>query len=150
MLIDDSKNQTRSYGENGRELPLAGVQPAATTNDDERTQSEETALFDLYEKIAETRPGTRDAEIFAKIREWTFSDFSTEPHAFAGISETELFAWQKRHRINLSGGHIRPADIDIQRGHAWGTIRRNNHVNGLHIYIGPPSAEELALELTGY
>ncbi|MEI9998264.1 MAG: hypothetical protein WDO13_03380, partial [Verrucomicrobiota bacterium] len=108
MLIDDSKNQTRSYGENGRELPLAGVQPAATTNDDERTQSEETALFDLYEKIAETRPGTRDAEIFAKIREWTFSDFSTEPHAFAGISETELFAWQKRHRINLSGGHIRP------------------------------------------
>jgi hypothetical protein len=110
----------------------------------------ETELFDLYEKIVETRPGTRDAQIFEKIREWTFSDFSLPPCKFAGVSKTELTAWQKRHRINLSSGHIRPAAIDIDRGHAWGTIRRHNHVNKLHIFIGPPSADELAMDLTGF
>ena len=40
-----------------------------------RTQASEEQLFEIYERIAETRPGTRDAEIFAKIREWVYSDF---------------------------------------------------------------------------
>ncbi len=110
----------------------------------------ETELFELYERIVETRPGSRDAEIFEKIREWTFSDFSMPACEFAGISRTELAAWQKRHRINLSAGHIRPATIDLDRGHAWGTIRRNNHVNKLHIFTGPPSADEIAMDLSGF
>jgi len=108
----------------------------------------ETDLFNLYEKIAEARPGTRDAEIFEKLHEWSFSDFSLPPHEFVGISKDELKAWQMRHRINLSSGHIRPAHIDLARGHAWGTIRRNDHVNGRHTQYGPPSREEL-LEMMG-
>jgi hypothetical protein len=102
-------------------------------------------LFDLYEKIAEARPGTRDAEIFERIREWTFSDFSQPPHEFAGITRQELRAWQKRHRINLSSGRIRPDPVDIQRGHAWGHIRLAARANSLHGEFGPPSAEELIL-----
>jgi len=105
-------------------------------------------LFDLYEKIAESRPGTRDAEIFEKLHEWSFSDFSLPPYEFVGITRDELIAWQMRHRINLSSGHIRPAHIDLARGHAWGTIRRNDHVNGRHTQYGPPSREEL-LEMMG-
>jgi hypothetical protein len=108
----------------------------------------ETELFDLYEKIAEARPGTRDAEIFEKIHEWSFSDFSRPAHEVAGITKAELTAWQTRHRINLSSGHIRPAHIDLARGHAWGTIRRNDHANGRHTQYGPPSREEL-LEMMG-
>jgi|HubBroStandDraft_2_1064218.scaffolds.fasta_scaffold291176_2 hypothetical protein len=104
-----------------------------------------TDLFDLYEKIAEARPGSRDAEIFEKIREWTFSDFSQPPHEFAGITGQELRAWQKRHRINLSSGRIRPDPVDIQRGHAWGHIRLAARANSLHGEFGPPSAEELIL-----
>jgi hypothetical protein len=104
-----------------------------------------TDLFDLYERIAETRTGTRDAEIFEKIREWTFSDFSQPPHEFAGIPQQELWAWQKRHRINLSSGRIRPDPVDIQRGHAWGHIRLAARANSLHGEFGPPSAEELIL-----
>lgn len=115
-----------------------------------RSKKSEDQLFDLYEKIAEARPGTRDAEIFAKIREWTFSDFSLAPHEAAGISEAELEAWQERHSINLSAGHIRPAAIDLDRGHAWGHIRRANHVNGIHAYMGPPSAEELMDMMAGF
>jgi hypothetical protein len=103
------------------------------------------ALFDLYEKIAEAQPGSRDAEIFEKIREWTFSDFSKPPHDFAGISKAELEAWQQRHRINLSSGRIRPDPVDIQRGHAWGHIRLAARANSLHGEFGPPSAEELIL-----
>jgi hypothetical protein len=102
-------------------------------------------LFDLYEKIAEMRPGTRDAEIFESIREWTFSDFSQPPHEFAGITLAELKSWQKRHRINLSSGRIRPDPIDVQRGHAWGHIRLAARANSLHGEFGPPSAEELIL-----
>jgi len=103
----------------------------------------EPELFDIYEKIAEARPGTRDAEIFEKIHEWTFSDFSRAPHEFAGVAKTELDAWQKRHRINLSSGHIRPDPIDLERGYAWGHIRLSTHVNHFRAGDGPPSAEEL-------
>jgi hypothetical protein len=113
-------------------------------------EASETELFHLYESIVETRPGTRDAEIFGKIREWSFSDFALPPHEAAGITEKELFAWQTRNRINLSSGHIRPAPVDIDRGHAWGLMRRTNHVNGIHAYMGPPSAEELAAVMTGF
>ena len=102
-------------------------------------------LFELYEKIAEARPGSRDAEIFERIREWTFSDFSLPPHEFAGITRQELRAWQKRHRINLSSGRIRPDPVDVQRGHAWGHIRLAARANSLHGEFGPPSAEELIL-----
>jgi hypothetical protein len=105
------------------------------------------ALFDLYEKIAETTPGARDAEIFEKIREWTFSDFSLSAHEFIGIPQAELQAWQKRHRINLSAGRIRPNPVDIQRGHAWGHIRMAAHANHLRSSLGPPSADELSLSI---
>ncbi|HEX4139712.1 MAG TPA: hypothetical protein VHY09_05150 [Candidatus Methylacidiphilales bacterium] len=117
---------------------------------DTRTQASENELFAIYERIAETRPGTRDAEIFAKIREWIYSDFALEPHEAAGISEDELDAWAERNRINLSAGHIRPDNVDMERGHAWGHIRRFNHINGIHAYIGPPSAGELLDMLSGF
>ena len=103
-------------------------------------------LFDLYEKVAKARPGTRDAEIFERIREWTFSDFSRSAHEFAGVTQAELDAWQKRHRINLSAGHIRPEAIDLQRGYAWGHIRHTAAANRLHgAMVGPPSADEVRL-----
>jgi hypothetical protein len=104
-----------------------------------------SALFDLYEKIAETNPGGQDAEIFEKVREWTFSDFSKPAHEFAGISQAELQGWQNRHRINLSAGRIRPDPIDLQRGFAWGHIRMAASANRLHSTLGPPSAHELGL-----
>jgi len=138
-----------SYDQVGDEVHVS-VTDLSTTSPEVRTQATEDELFDLYEQIVEARPGTRDAEIFARIREWTFSDFSLEPHEVAGISEDELFAWQERHRINLSSGHIRPAAIDLDRGHAWGHIRRFNHINGIHAYIGPPSAGELLDMLSGF
>jgi hypothetical protein len=115
-----------------------------------RTQASEDELFEIYERIAETRPGTRDAEIFGKIREWMFSDFALAPHEAAGISEEELDAWAERNRINLSAGHIRPDHVDMERGHAWGHIRRFNHINGIHAHIGPPSAGELLDMLSGF
>jgi hypothetical protein len=146
MRNDDS--EVLAYKQSGDEVHVSITQAPAV--EELRTQADETALFDLYEKIAETRPGTRDAEIFARIREWTFSDFSLEPHEFAGISVEELEAWQERHRINLSAGHIRPDAIDLDRGHAWGHIRRANHVNGIHAYMGPPSADELMDALAGF
>jgi hypothetical protein len=103
-------------------------------------------LFDLYDKVVKTRPGTRDAEIFEKIREWTFSDFTQSAYEFAGVDKAELDAWQKRHRINLSAGHIRPEAIDLQRGYAWGHIRHTATANRLHgAMVGPPSAEEVRL-----
>jgi hypothetical protein len=102
-------------------------------------------LFDLYEKLVQTQPGTRDAEIFEKIREWTFSDFTRPAYEFAGISKADLDAWQKRHRINLSAGHIRPEHIDLQRGYAWGHVRIAAAANRLHGTMGPPSADEIKL-----
>ena len=50
-------------------------------------------LFDLYERLVQTQPGTRDAEIFEKIREWTFSDFTRPAYEFAGVSREELASW---------------------------------------------------------
>jgi len=79
----------------------------------------EAQLFDLYEKIVREHPGSRDAEIFERIHEWTFSDFTHPAHVFAKITKPELDAWQKRNRINLSAGHIRPEHIDLERGYAW-------------------------------
>jgi hypothetical protein len=143
--VGNKRAKPRLFQSNDELLGIAAVhQPGKM----ESRLPSEAELFHLYEKIAEARPGTRDAEIFEKIHEWSFSDFSRPPHEFAGISKAELIAWQMRHRINLSSGHIRPAHIDLARGHAWGTIRRNDHVNGRHTQYGPPSREEL-LEMMG-
>jgi hypothetical protein len=144
----NTNEEVMMYNQDGDEVHVSVTKAAESAEN--RSQAAEDRLFDLYEKIAETRPGTRDAEIFAKIREWTFSDFSLEPHEVAGISEEELFAWQVRHRINLSAGHIRPGAVDLDRGHAWGHIRRANHINGIHAHIGPPSAGELLDMLSGF
>jgi len=100
-------------------------------------------LFDLYERLVQAQPGSRDAEIFEKIREWTFSDFSRPAYEFAGVTKPELDAWQKRNRINLSAGHIRPEHIDLQRGYAWGQIRIAASANRLHGTMGPPSVDEI-------
>jgi hypothetical protein len=105
----------------------------------------ESQLFDLYEKIVREHPGSRDAEIFERIHEWTFSDFAKPAHIFAQITKAELDSWQNRNRINLSAGHIRPEHIDIERGHAWGQIRMTSHANRIHSMIGPPSADEVKL-----
>jgi len=127
--------------ETSRPLPLSDptveqLSPADPSN---------TELFDLYEEVVQRRSGTRDAEIFEKIRQWTFSDFTLPAHEFAGITLTELLAWQKRNRINLSAGHIRPEHIDLERGHHWGQIRMASAANRLHSTIGPPSADEVKL-----
>ena len=145
MLFADGKTETKSFEENEGQVTVSTKVQSEPVESVEPTTTE---LFDLYEKIAQARPGTRDAEIFERVREWTFSDFSQPPCKFAGVSSTEMAAWQKRHRINLSSGHIRPAHIDLARGHAWGTIRREDHVNGRHTKYGPPSREEL-LEMMG-
>jgi len=100
-------------------------------------------LFDLYERLVQTRPNTSDAQIFEKIREWTFSDYTVPAYEFAGVTKAELEAWQKRNRINLSAGHIRPAAIDIERGHIWSHRRHTNSINRIHAFDGPPSAHDL-------
>jgi hypothetical protein len=105
-------------------------------------------LFHLYEQVVEARPGSRDAEIFEKIRQWTFSDFASQAHEFAGISKAELDAWQTRNRINLSAGQIRPDPIDLQRGYAWGQMRMAAAANRLHSDRPPPSASEIKLSLS--
>ncbi len=143
MLFAGENSKTETFEETE-----AGTIPEVTVTSvtQEPTGSE---LFDLYDKIAHTKKtGARDAQIFEAIREWTFSDFTIPAHEFAGISIALLRAWQKRHRINLSAGHIRPVDIDIARGHAWGTTRRGDHVNGRHTIYGPPSREEM-IEMMG-
>ncbi len=124
----------------GKTIPLPVVVPREETP---QTSSSDTALFDLYEKVVEAQPGSLDAEIFEKIREWTFSDFTRPAHVFAGISKGELDSWQKRNRINLSAGQIRPDPIDLHRGYAWGQIRMSNHVNRFHSDRPPPSASEI-------
>ena len=143
------KEEVVTYQQDGDEVHVSLTNLPAVSPEI-RTQPSEEELFEIYEKIAETRPGTRDAEIFAKIREWIFSDFALAPHEAAGISEDELDAWAERNRINLSAGHIRPAHVDMERGHAWGHIRRFNHINGIHAHIGPPSAGELLDMLSGF
>ena len=149
-MFADGKTETRTFEEIGNGTLVSVSVQAEPIAPIEQAEPTETDLFHLYEKIAETRPGTRDAEIFEKIHEWSFSDFSIPPLEFACISAVEMKAWQKRHRINLSSGHIRPAHIDLERGHAWGHIRRDLHVNKIHAHIGPPSAEELSKMLLGY
>jgi hypothetical protein len=143
-------SETRSYETNDEVIGLSNLEETETIDSasPEVPDATEAELFDLYERIAEERPGTRDAEIFEKIHEWSFSDFKRPACEFAGITKAELKAWQERHRINLSSGHIRPAYIDLARGHAWGTTRRNDHANGRHTQYGPPSREEL-IELMG-
>ena len=105
----------------------------------------DSALFEIYERVVQTQPGTRDAEIFEKIHQWAFSDFSLPAHEFAGITKSELDSWQTRNRINLSAGHIRPDLFDLQRGYAWGQIRMAASVNRLHGTVGPPSVDEIKL-----
>jgi hypothetical protein len=144
-----SKEEVATYHQGGDEVHVS-LTNLQDTGSEARTQAAEDALFEVYERIAETRPGTRDAEIFAKIREWVFSDFALEPHEAAGISADELDAWAERNSINLSAGHIRPDHVDMERGHAWGHIRRFNHINGIHAHIGPPSAGELLDMLSGF
>jgi hypothetical protein len=140
MLFAGKLTETKTFEDSGAEI--AAAEPITP----EPTQSD---LLDLYDRIAHTKKtGTRDAQIFEAIREWTFSDFSVPPCKFAGVSAAELKAWQKRYSINLSAGHIRPAHIDIARGFAWGTVRRGDHVNGRHTLYGPPSREEM-LEMMG-
>ena len=143
------KEEVATYEQGGDEVHVS-LTTIGETAPEARTQATETELFEIYERIAETRPGTRDAEIFAKIREWVYSDFALAPHEAAGISEDELDAWAERNRINLSAGHIRPDHVDMERGHAWGHIRRFNHINGIHAHIGPPSAGELLDMLSGF
>jgi hypothetical protein len=120
--------------------PLLGLPDVAPPV---KTTAPASDLFNLYERVVETQPGTRDAAIFEKIRQWTFSDFSMPAYAFAGISKAELDAWQQRNRINLSAGQIRPDPIDLQRGYAWGQMRMLAHVNHLHSDRPPPSVSEL-------
>jgi hypothetical protein len=105
--------------------------------------SAQTALFNLYEQVVEKHLGRRDAEIFEKIHQWGYSDFTRPAHEFAGITKSELHAWQKRNGINLSAGRIRPKPIDLARGYAWGHARLGFYVNGLHTSHGPPSADEI-------
>ncbi len=147
--MQKNDEEVASYRQSGDEVHVSLTQ-TGTPAPEVRSEAEEQQLFDLYERIVETRPGTRDAEIFEKIRDWTFSDFSIPAHVAAGISEAELTAWAARNRINLSAGQIRPANIDIDRGHAWGHIRRFNHINGIHAHIGPPSAGELLDLISGF
>jgi hypothetical protein len=125
-------------------IQTAAESPAASrlSTDTELSPAE---MFGLYEKIVETRPGTSDAEIFEKIREWTFSDHTLSAHVFVGITKDQMSAWQKRNHINLSAGLIRPDPIDLARGHAWGQIRMANHANRIHSFTGPPAAHEVGL-----
>lgn len=139
LFASAKKSETQTFEDR------AELDNGATTN----REFSQADLFNLYDQIAHTeKTGTRDAQIFEAIREWTFSDFTIPPCKFAGITAAELKAWQKRYRINLSAGHIRPANIDLLRGNEWGTVRRGDHVNGRHTLYGPPSREEV-IEMMG-
>ena len=129
----------------GLSQPTKDTRLVPESTEVEKKAASPEELFDLYETVAEARPGTRDAEIFEKIREWTFSDFGSTAHEFAGVSKAELDAWQTRNRINLSAGQIRPDPIDLQRGYAWGQIRMSNNVNRFHSDRPPPSAQEVEM-----
>ena len=144
-MSDQVEQRSAQFNKSARLNPEPNRAQTVPTSPD----PSEELLFDLYEQVAETRFGPRDAEIFEKIHQWGFSDFSRPAHEFAGISKADLDAWQKRNRINLSAGHIRPEHIDLHRGYAWGHIRLAGHVNRQHghhhEFIGPPSAEEVIL-----
>ena len=141
-MSDQLEQRSSQPNPNARRVPgLDRIEPPPPLPDPSAT-----ALFDLYEEVVEHRFGVRDAEIFEKIHQWGFSDFTLPAHEFADISKTELDAWQKRNRINLSAGRIRPEHIDLHRGYAWGHIRMATAVNRLHTTIGPPSAEEIKLD----
>jgi|HubBroStandDraft_1064217.scaffolds.fasta_scaffold81943_2 hypothetical protein len=103
-----------------------------------KPDASDSALFDIYRQVIESRSGARDAEIFQKIREWCFSDFSLLPHEFAGVTEAEFKAWQLRHHINLSAGSIQPDPRELQRGYAWGHIRSAAAANHLRSEAPPP------------
>ena len=98
----------------------------------------DSALFDIYQQMVETHSGARDAQIFQKVREWCFSNFSLLPHEFAGVAKAEFDAWQSRHRINLSAGRILPDPRELQRGYAWGHIRIAASANHLRSETPPP------------
>jgi hypothetical protein len=98
----------------------------------------DSALFDIYQQLVESHSGPRDAQIFQKIREWCFSDFSLLPHEFAGVTKAEFNSWQTRHRINLSAGRILPDPRELQRGYAWGHIRIAASANHLRSETPPP------------
>ncbi len=98
----------------------------------------DSALFDIYQQMVESRAGQRDAQIFQKVREWCFSDFSLQPHEFAGVTKAEFDSWQSRHRINLSAGRILPDPRELQRGYAWGHIRIAAAANHLRSETPPP------------
>ncbi len=144
MLFADAKTtETQTFQDNATEASPSETSAAT------HSEPSQVDLFNLYDRIAHTeKTGARDAQIFEAIREWTFSDFTVPPYEFAGITMAELKAWQKRYRINLSAGHIRPAHIDLLRGNEWGTVRRGDHVNGRHTLYGPPSREEV-IEMMG-
>ena len=125
------------------ETPVLQLQEQVPLETSPTVVETEAQLLDLYEKIVREHPGSRDAEIFERIHEWTFSDFTKPAHEFAKVTKAELDAWQKRNRINLSAGHIRPEHIDLERGYAWGQIRMTSHANRIHSMIGPPSADEV-------
>ena len=103
------------------------------------SEASDSALFDIYQKMVESRAGALDARIFQKLREWYFSDFSLQPHEFAGVSKAEFDAWPRRHRINLSGGCILTDPVDLQRGYAWGHLRIVASVNYLRSEAPPPN-----------
>jgi hypothetical protein len=111
-------------------IPVVKSPPAPDASD--------SALFDIYQQMVENRSGTRDAQIFQKIREWCFSDFSLLPYQFAGVTKAEFDSWLSRYRINLSAGRILPDPRELQRGYAWGHIRIAAHVNHLRSENGPP------------
>jgi hypothetical protein len=134
---------SRMYPSTESEIPPSLPGPDRVEPSPQAADPSANELFDLYERLVQTQPGTRDAEIFEKIREWTFSDFTRPAYEFAGVTREELASWQKRNRINLSAGHIRPEHIDLQRGYAWGQIRIAAAANRFHGTMGPPSADEI-------
>lgn len=140
-MSDQVVHRSAPPGESAQEISDLDRDPAIPF----QAEPPPTTLFDLYEDVVKAHRGPRDAEIFEKIRQWIFSDFALAAHEFAGITKTELDAWQSRNQINLSAGHIRPDPIDLQRGYAWGHIRMTASANRLHSTHGPPSVEEIKL-----
>jgi hypothetical protein len=129
-MATDLEHRSQVPVEEPTKVPAPERSPVSAPSD--------SALFDIYEHVVESHSGARDAQIFQKIREWCFSDFSLQPYDFAGVTKAEFDSWQKRHRINLSAGRILPDPRELQRGYAWGHIRTAAHVNHLRSENGPP------------